>query len=218
MATSDLYDLSLPELAAHAVVCLGGKDLPALGDVDLVLHQLFFEEAKVGSEESRTELIGTLLSIVESGEARAIGRPEAVQGFVTEWAHLIQLAAGFRADVDELTEAKRIVASRWRGESLVQAAAGAGAMGIQLQELAEELGITPQNLSPLVAYFESHDIVVRRRQGQRVFVTLGKAGLLLEQPKEAERRPRRRRVAGFPQEARCRIALPSPRGFLSATA
>ena len=62
-------------------------------------------------------------------------------------------------------------------------AGGAGDRPLSAGELAEQLQISQQQLSPLLAEFEALDLVDRHRSGGRTYIRLGLTGRnLLDQP------------------------------------
>lgn len=181
MTTDELSALPYDQLVALARQSLGNSDLEALRQLDSVFHQLFFNEARRGTQRSRTDFIAAMLKILDSNEAH--GHPPAAElpRYLSRWEHLDVLMDAFRGERDPLAEAQRLVASRNKGQGLLKEVARAGALGILAGELATRLDISPQQLSRLLGEFEANDIIERFPRGRSVFVCLGLRGQLIEE-------------------------------------
>ncbi len=183
MPTADILTAPYPELVTRSVQAIEKRDLNSLQDLDDAFHYRFQVEAREGTEESRTKLIQALLAILDSKPARQQPRPDEIRTILGRWEHLDQLTALFREEYDLAGEARRLVDARKHGWNLLRKLEAGEVSGTTASELAEQLDISPQQLSPLVAEFEALDLVDRHRSGGRTYIRLGLTGhALLEQP------------------------------------
>ena len=183
MPSADILIAPYPELVAQAIQAIEKQDLNSLQDLDAAFHYRFQVEAREGTEESRTKLIQALLAIFDSKPARQQPRPDEVRTVLVRWEHLDQLTAMFREEYDLAGEARRLIDARKHGWNLLRRLAAGQVSGTSAGELADQLEISPQQLSPLVAEFEALDLVDRHRSGGRTYIRLGLTGhALLEQP------------------------------------
>jgi DNA-binding transcriptional ArsR family regulator len=183
MPPADILVAPYPELVAQAIQAIENRDLNSLQDLDAAFHYRFQVEAREGTEESRTKLIQALLAILDSKPARQQPRPDEVLAVLVRWEQLDQLTATLREEYDLAGEARRLVDARKHGWNLLRRLAVGQVSGTSAGELAEQLEISPQQLSPLVAEFEALDLVDRHRSGGRTYIRLGLTGhALLEQP------------------------------------
>ncbi len=195
MMAGDLLTLPLDELVVVACNALKEKDLPRLRELNTAFHHRFFHELRRGNEASRTEFIRGMLAVLESAGAKQLEHLEELPELLTRWAHLDELMDAVRGDVDAVERAREFLGSREHGNALLHQVTEAGAQGIRAGDLAQRLGISPQNLAKLLREFEAADIVERHRVGKNTYVCLGLTGQLLagrqepDQPREIPRFP-----------------------------
>src|SRR6266404_5287827 len=144
------HNLSWNEFKEQAATALAAGDKNALKGLDEAFHLLFFNEVDHGNQETKLKFEMGLVSLLESAEARACPPTSDQQRAITRWEHLDELMEAFRKPAVDLAEAERFLKSREYGMELLDLVAKAGPAGIASGELAEALGIAPQQCSSKV--------------------------------------------------------------------
>jgi len=136
--------------------------------------------AQIESRFHRTrQFLDDFLPLGGRPEVRSLHVSDLLARCVTRLEHLLELAGDSARTVTEDAILRQIVESRERGFDFILTLASAPEHGLTAGDLAERLGITPQNLSPLITTFHAQGIVNRSKQGKNAFLTLTPAGRAL---------------------------------------
>jgi len=184
MNPDQLARLSALELSERLRKSLREKDLAAARDAFVQIQSRF--DRLCGTTEGSRRFLDDFLPLVGKAEVRALHVGDAPTQLVARLEHLLELA-GIRARaVTEEAVLRQVVDSRDRGLDLLKALAAAPQQGFRASELAGQLRITPQNLSPLLSAFHAHGLVDRSKRGRHVYVALTRQGRALLPEAEAQ--------------------------------
>lgn len=177
MTPHDLAAIDPPGLSDFLCAALERQDVDSAKDALAQIESRFHRGQR---------FLDDFLPLAGRAEVRALHLDDPLAQCVARLEHLLELAGDSARVVTEDAILRQIVDSRERGGDLIQALAAAPEQGLTAGELAQRLGITPQNLSPLIAVFHAQGIVNRSRQGKKAFITLTPEGrALLPSPETA---------------------------------
>jgi hypothetical protein len=186
MSPHELTTLDPAHLSEVLCAALNGYSIDSARDAFLQIESRFQGLAKTA--EGNREFLDAFLPLSGRPEVRSLHLEDALAQCVARLEYLLELAGEGAGAVTDEAILRQIVDSRERGFDLLHALASAPEHGLAAGDLAERLGITPQNLSPLITMFHAQGIVNRSKQGKNAFITLTEAGrALVTDPEPAPR-------------------------------
>jgi DNA-binding MarR family transcriptional regulator len=185
MNPHELAVLSSQELSYNFRQALSRHDVALVLDIFTQVESRF--QKYITSKEGSQKFVDEFLALCGSAEVKGLHVENQLQQCITRLEYLLELAGELaRAQTSEET-LLQIVESRERGPELIEVLGHAPMQGMIASELAEKLGISQPNLSPLIRLFSVEGIIDKRQIGKNVFLRLtGQGRGVLQRIKPAE--------------------------------
>jgi len=125
------------------------------------------------------EFLTAYLPLSGLPEVRAFHIRDPLVECVARMEYLLDLAGDRARAVTGEAVLRQIVESRKRGLDLIRNLATVPEAGITAEDLAKAMGISAQNLSPLLMDFHASGVIYREKRGKSVYITLTPQGRAL---------------------------------------
>ncbi len=162
---------ALLDLAAKLLV---KGERKGLRDIDVMLDGRFINFVRNDALDDLSSFACSVVAFIDSEKGDKLKSTESGRRLFHRWEHLRDLC-GFAVENRDPDFAGRFVRSRKHGERLMQILHGCRE-GIRPMDLAEQLGISRQQLSKLLREFKTEDLILRETVNGVTFVRLGFIG------------------------------------------
>ncbi len=146
-----------------------------LHEIDIVLNGRFVELIRNGDKDEVEAALYAFLALLDSKKGDTLKRDPASAKYYHRWEHLNDLC-GYALDNYDPNFPSRFLKSRKHGPRLMRIL-NENPDGVRAKNLADKLGVSPQNLAKLLREFEKEDLIKRRRTKGATIVRLGFLGM-----------------------------------------
>ena len=160
----------------------GNNDTEGLYDIDVALTGLFVDYIRKGTGDEFDALTDDLYAFLDSAKGDRLKSFKEGEKYFVRWEYLIDFTRIVLEKYDPDMTA-RFIASRKHGKKLMQLLLE-NYDGIRVKDLAEELGISNQQLAKLLREFEDHDLIIREKVKKMTLVHLDFMGRVYMSEKE----------------------------------
>src|SRR4030042_4224191 len=153
-------------------------EIESLHDIDVMLNGRFIDYMRNGVRDDFDSFIDDILGFLDSGKGDKLKSVKGGERYYHRWEHFHDLCNAARENYDpQLT--LRFISSKKQGAKLMNLLF-ANEHGLRHKTLAENLGISQQNLSKLLREFKEHGLVEMNKEKRSTFVKLTFLGRVFE--------------------------------------
>ena len=158
-----------------------------LYDIDVALTGLLIDYIRKGTGDLFEAFTDDMLAFLDSSDGDHLKSAREGERYFHRWEHLVDFSRIAFEDYDPGMTA-RFIASRKHGKKLLQVVYK-NRDGIRAKDLAEQLGISNQQLAKLLRELEDHDLVLRERGKKMTLVHMGFMGRVYMSETEESQAP-----------------------------
>jgi DNA-binding MarR family transcriptional regulator len=181
---------SIKKLFKMAADFIQKGEIHHLNDIDAMLTDRFIEYLRSGTFDELTDFQYSVLSFIDSRIGDQLQESSEGQYYYHRWNHFHDLCETAVENYDpQLT--KRFIESKKHGKELMELLYQ-NKEGLRHNQLAQQLNISPQNLSKLLREFAQHELIIRERKNKLSIITLsitGKAYIKEKKPETLKKPP-----------------------------